>query len=66
MNDGQNVFDQPVKNNFRTYNSIRKFATGQENDYTSESLLNYNYLRDYDKMIVIDLSKQEALDADLI
>ena len=23
------VFDQPVKNNLRTYNNIRKIATGQ-------------------------------------
>ena len=30
MNDRQNIFDQPVKNNSLTYYSIRKFATGQE------------------------------------
>ena len=29
MIDGQNFFDQPVKNNSETYDSILKFAAGQ-------------------------------------
>ena len=29
MIDGQNVFDQPVRNNLITHDSIRKIATGQ-------------------------------------
>ena len=28
MIDGQNVFDQPVTNNLRTYDNIQKIATG--------------------------------------
>ena len=35
MIDGKNVFDQPVKNDSRTYASIRKIATGQGDSYTS-------------------------------
>ena len=35
MTDGQNFFDQPVKNNLRTYDNIRKIATGQGDDYTT-------------------------------
>ena len=38
MIDGRNFFDQPVKNNLRTYQSIRKIATGQGNDYTTRCL----------------------------
>ena len=34
MIDGKNFFDQPVKNILRTYDSIRKSATGQGADYT--------------------------------
>ena len=30
--DGQNIFDQPVKNNLRTYDNIRKIAIGQGDD----------------------------------
>ena len=64
MIDGKNFFDQPVKNNKITYENIRKIATGQGDDYTTGCLLDYAYFRDIYKMIAIDLSKQEALDAD--
>ena len=42
MIDGQNFFGQPVRNNLITYDSIRKIATGQGDDYTSVCLLDYN------------------------
>ena len=35
----KNLFDQPVKNNLRTYDNIRKIATGQGDDYTTSCLL---------------------------
>ena len=38
--------------------------TGQKDDYTNSCLLDYNYFNKYYKMIAIDLSKQQALDAD--
>ena len=41
MIDAQNFFHQPVKYNLITYNSIRKIATGQEDDYTTGCLLDY-------------------------
>ena len=34
----QNFFDQPVKNDLRTYDNIRKIAIGQGDDYTSDCL----------------------------
>ena len=61
---GKNVFDEPVKNNKVTYENIRKIATGQGDDYTTGCLLDYIYFKNYYKMIVVDLSKQQALDAD--
>ena len=64
MVDRQNFFDQPVKNDLRTHDNIRKIATGQENDYMSSCLLDYNYFNKYYKMIALDLSKQQALDTD--
>ena len=59
-----NVFDQPVKNNFRTYDNIQKITIGQRDDYATGCLLDYNYFNEYYKMIAMDLSKQPALDAD--
>ena len=64
MIDGRNIFKQPVKNNLITYHNIRNIATGQGEDYTTGSLLDYNYLNNYYKMIAIYLSKQQELDAD--
>ena len=57
-------FDQPIRNDKITYENIRKIATGQGDDYTTGCLLDYAYFKNYYKMIAIDLSKQQALDAD--
>ena len=62
--NGENFFDQPIKNNKITYENIRKIATGQGDDYTTGCLLDYPYFMDTYKMIAVDLSKQQALDAD--
>ena len=63
--DGKNFFDQPVKKYLRTNENIWKIETVQGDDYTTGCLLDYNYFKKYYKMIAIDLSKQQALDADL-
>ena len=64
MIDRKNFFDQPVKNDKVTYENIRKITIGQGDDYTAGCLLDYTYLKKYYKMIAIDLSKQQVLDAD--
>ena len=61
---GKNFFDQPINSHLKTYENIRKIATGQGDDYTTGCLLDYSYFKDHYKMIAIDLSKQQALDAD--
>ena len=47
----------------KTYENIRKISIGQGDDYTAGCLLDSTYFKNY-KMIVVDLSKQQALDAD--
>ena len=64
MIDRKNFFDQPIKNDLRTYEHIRKIATGQGDDYATCCLLDYNYFKKYYKMIPINLRKQQELDAD--
>ena len=64
MINGENFFDQPIKNNKVTYENIRKIATGQGDDYTTGFLLDYSYFMDTYRMIAVDLSKQQVLDAD--
>ena len=62
--DGENFFDQPVKNDLITYDNIQKIVTGQRDDFTTGCLLDYNYFNKYYKVIVADLDKQQILDAD--
>ena len=64
MINGENFFDQSIKDNKVTYKNIRKIATGRGDNYTTGSFLDYPYFKDSYKMIAIDLSKQQALDAD--
>ena len=65
MINGEDFFDQPIKNNKVAYESIRKIATGKEDDYATRCLLDYSYFANTYKMIAVDLSKQQALDANL-
>ena len=64
MSDGQNFFNQPVKNDLRTYDNVQKTMIGQEDDYTTGCILDYPYFKEYYKLTAIDLSKQQALDTD--
>ena len=57
MIEGPTFFDQSVKNYLRTYNNIRKNAMVKE----MIMLLVVSWII---KMIVVDLSKQQALHAD--
>ena len=57
MVDGLNFFDQPVKNDLRTYENIQKIATAKGVDYTTGCLLDYNYFKEYYTLIAIDLNK---------
>ena len=43
MIDGQNAFDQPIRNNLITYDNIRNIATDQGDGYTTGCLLDYDY-----------------------
>ena len=62
MIGGKNFFDQPINTDLKTYENIRKIATGQWNDYTTGCLLDYSYFKDNYKAIAIYLSKQQAAD----
>ena len=46
MINGENFFDQPIKNNKVTYENIRKIATDYGDDYTTGCLLDYLYYKD--------------------
>ena len=62
--DGKNVFDQPINSQLKTFENIRKIATGKRDDYATGCLLDYSYFKENYKMIAIDWSKEQALDTD--
>ena len=64
MIDGRNFFDQSINSMSKTYGNIRKIATGKGDDYSTGWLLDYPYFKENYKMIPIDLSRQNELDAD--
>ena len=62
--DGRNFYDQPINDQIKKYDEIRKIATGKGDHVTTGSLLDYQYFKDHYQLIAVDLSKQKELDAD--
>ena len=58
--DGKSSFDMPIKNGEETYEQI--IEMGRNNDYTTGSLLDYEYFSKHYKLIAIDLSKKIELE----
>ena len=61
--DGRNFYDQPINDQIKKYDKIRKIATGKGDDYTKECLLDYQNFKNHYQLITVDLSKQNELDA---
>ena len=61
MIDGQNFFDQPVKDNLKTHDNIWKIPPGQVDGCTTGCSQDYLYLKDYYKMIAIDLNNKNFM-----
>ena len=49
----------------KRYEEIRKLTTGQGEDYTTGCLSDYEYIKNHCKLISVDSSRQNELDADL-
>ena len=46
------------------FEKIRKLTTGKGEDYTTRCLLDYDYIKNYYRLLAFDLSMQKELDAD--
>ena len=62
--DGVNFYDQPYNDSVKGYDEVTKVSTGQGDDYTTGCLLDFTYFKNNYRLVVADLSKQIALDAD--
>ena len=62
---GRNFFKEPVNNDRIKYDIVWKITTVRGDNYANSCLLDYfNFKRQY-QITAIDLSEQQALDADL-
>ena len=62
--DDRNFCDQPICDQMKKYDEIRKTATRHGDDYTTRCLLDYQYFKDHHQLIAVDLSKQKELNTD--
>ena len=62
--DGRNFYDNPIESDIEKYRELKKVMIGKGEDYTTGSLLDYNYFDKHYKLVAVDLSKQQELDAD--
>ena len=62
--DGRNFYDNPIENDIEKYRELKKVMIGKGDDYTTGSLLDYNYFKKHYKLVAVDLFKQKELDAD--
>ena len=62
--DGRNFYDNPIESDIEKYRKLKKVMIGKGEDYTTGSLLDYNYSKKHYKLVAVDLSKQKELDAD--
>ena len=62
--DGRNLNDNPIESDVEKYRELKKVMIGKGEDYTTGSLLDYNYFKKHYKLVAVDLSKQKELDAD--
>ena len=61
--DVRNFYDQNISDDSKKYEELRKVMTGRGEDYTTGSLLEYDYWKKNYKLICCDLSKQKVLDS---
>ena len=61
--DGRNFYDNPIESDLEKYRELKKVMIGKGEDYTTGSLLDFNYFDKHYKLVAVDLSKQKELDA---
>ena len=62
--DGRNFYDNPIESDIEKYRELKKVMIGKGEDYTTRSLLDFNYFDKHYKLVAVDLSRQKELDAD--
>ena len=62
--DVRNFYDNPIESDIEKCRELKKVMIGKGEDYTTGSLLDYDYFKNNYKLVAVDLSKQKELHAD--
>ena len=61
---GKKLNDRSIDSDIKIYEKIRKLTTGQGEDYTTECLLDYEYVKNHYRLVAVDLCRKKELDVD--
>ena len=53
----KNFYDEPIDWDIKQYEESRKLTTGQDEDYTTGCLLDYNYIKSHYRLIAVYLRR---------
>ena len=59
MIDGKNFYDQAIVSDIKRYEEIRKLTTRKGEDYTTECLLDYDYIKNHCRLLAVGLSRKK-------
>ena len=57
IDDGRNFYDNLIESDIEKYRELNKVMIGKGEDYTTGSLLDFNYFKKHYKLVAVDLSK---------
>ena len=58
ITNGKN-YNQPIDFDIKRYEEIRKLTTGQGEDYNTGCLLDYEYIKNHERLTAVDLSSKK-------
>ena len=59
---GKKLNYQSIDSDIKIYEKSRKLTTGQGEDYTTEYLLDYEYVKNHYRLVAADLCRKKELD----
>ena len=60
----EKLYVQPLDSSTERYKEIQTLTTDQAEDFSSECVLDYEYIKAHYRLIAVDLHRQKELDAD--
>ena len=54
ITDGRNFYDNPIESDIEKYRELKKVMIGKGEDYTTGSLLDYDYFKKNYKLVAVD------------